>query len=84
MHSGKAKNIFLINVLFFQAFIVRQSSHSNTLALSVKSSDCVETSGIEHYLIQQSENSPSKLSLESSEHTFDNVLSLVYHYSTTK
>lgn len=67
------------------AFIVRQSSHCNTLALSVKSNETGESEeSIEHYLIQQSTSSPSKLSLESSEHTFDNVLSLVYHYSTTK
>ena len=68
----------------FQAFIVRQSSHNNTLALSVKSTEDNEEESIAHYLIQQSENSPTKLSLECSEHTFDNVLSLVYHYSTTK
>ena len=70
----------------FQAFIVRQSSHNNTLALSVKSTEDkgLPEESIEHYLIQQSENSPTKLSLECSEHQFDNVLSLVYHYSTTK
>ena len=70
----------------FQAFIVRQSSHNNTLALSVKSTEDkgLPEESIEHYLIQQSENLPTKLSLECSEHQFDNVLSLVYHYSTTK
>jgi hypothetical protein len=47
---------------------------------------------VEHYLIQQEStnkedtttDNPTKLRLESSEHVFDNVLSLVYHYSTTK
>jgi len=65
------------------AFIVRQSSQNNTLALSVRHSESQEES-IEHYLIQQSTECPGKLNLESSDHLFDNVLSLVYHYSTTK
>ena len=70
----------LINILFlFQAFIIRQSSQSNTLALSVSEQDIIE-----HYLIEPSKQSSDKLSLESSDHSFDNVLSLVYHYSTTK
>ena len=67
----------------FQAFIVRQSSQNNTLALSVRHTESQEES-IEHYLIQQSTTCSGKLNLESSEHQFDNVLSLVYHYSTTK
>ena len=72
--------IRLINILFlFQAFIIRQSSQSNTLALSVSEQDIIE-----HYLIEPSKQCSDKLSLESSDHSFDNVLSLVYHYSTTK
>ena len=63
----------------FQAFIVRQSSQTNTLALTVSIEE-----NIEHYLIQPSKQCGDKLSLESSEHSFDNVLSLVHHYSTTK
>ena len=75
------KNDIIINQysFFFQAFIIRQSSQSNTLALSVSEQDIIE-----HYLIEPSKQSSDKLSLESSDHSFDNVLSLVYHYSTTK
>lgn len=66
--------------LSFKAFIVRQSSQSNTLALTVKLSN--EEADVEHYLIEESAN--KKLNLESSEHHFDNVLALVYHYSTSR
>ena len=75
--------IWWFHCITFQAFIVRQSSQNNTLALSVRHSESQEES-IEHYLIQQSTECPGKLNLESSDHLFDNVLSLVYHYSTTK
>ena len=70
------KKIIFFN---FQAFIVRQSSQTNTLALTVSIEEIIE-----HYLIQPSKQCGDKLSLESSEHSFDNVLSLVHHYSTTK
>ena len=70
-------------LIVFQAFIVRQSSQNDTLALSVRHSESQEES-IEHYLIQQSTTCPGKLNLEFSDHLFDNVLSLVYHYSTTR
>ena len=68
-----------IFIFSFQAFIVRQSSQTNTLALTVSIEEIIE-----HYLIQPSKQCGDKLSLESSEHSFDNVLSLVHHYSTTK
>ncbi len=71
----------VILIYFLQAFIVRQSKQQeNTMALSVRLKDDL---GIEHYLILQQEHEPTKLRLESSEHCFENVLSLVYHYATT-
>ncbi|XP_043284567.1 protein sprint isoform X2 [Venturia canescens] len=58
-------------------FVVRQSSQSDTMALSVRL-----PSGkgpyIEHYLIQANKG---KLSLETSENRFDNIPSLIAHYS---
>ncbi|XP_025602606.1 protein sprint isoform X5 [Athalia rosae] len=58
-------------------FVVRQSSQSDTMALSVRL-----PSGkgpyIEHYLIQANRG---QLSLETSENRFDNIPSLIAHYS---
>ena len=62
---------------------MRQSSQSGTLALSLRLSES-DVNNIEHYLIQQSESSPDKLCLETSENIFDNVLSLVYHYASSR
>ena len=79
-NEGEKIPILIKNIFFlFQAFIVRQSSQTNTLALTVSIEEIIE-----HYLIQPSKQCGDKLSLESSEHSFDNVLSLVHHYSTTK
>lgn len=58
-------------------FLVRQSSQSDTMALSVRL-----PSGkgpyIEHYLIQANKG---KLSLETSDNRFDNIPSLIAHYA---
>ncbi|XP_063977947.1 protein sprint isoform X3 [Diachasmimorpha longicaudata] len=58
-------------------FVVRQSSQSDTMALSVRL-----PSGkgpyIEHYLIQANKG---KLSLETSDNRFDNIPSLIAHYA---
>jgi hypothetical protein len=72
-------NVKLIN-LIFQSFIVRQSSQIGTMAVSVRQA---EAPHVEHYLIQQNDQN-GKLRLESSEHLFENILSLVYHYATVK
>lgn len=61
----------------FQNFVVRQSSQSDTMALSVRLPPG-KGPYIEHYLIQANKG---KLSLETSENRFDNIPSLIAHYS---
>ncbi|XP_033210126.1 protein sprint isoform X2 [Belonocnema kinseyi] len=58
-------------------FVVRQSSQSDTMALSVRLPPG-KGPYIEHYLIQSNKG---KLSLETSENRFDNIPSLIAHYS---
>ncbi|KYN06439.1 Protein sprint [Cyphomyrmex costatus] len=58
-------------------FVVRQSSHGNTMALSVRL-PVGKGPYIEHYLIQANKG---KLSLETSENRFENIPSLIAHYS---
>ncbi|XP_036141609.1 protein sprint isoform X3 [Monomorium pharaonis] len=58
-------------------FVVRQSSQNDTMALSVRL-PAGKGPYIEHYLIQANN---SKLSLETSENRFDNIPSLIAHYS---
>ncbi|XP_039310493.1 protein sprint isoform X3 [Solenopsis invicta] len=58
-------------------FVVRQSSQSDTMALSVRL-PVGKGPYIEHYLIQADNG---KLSLETSENRFDNIPSLIAHYS---
>ncbi|XP_070169330.1 protein sprint isoform X4 [Polyergus mexicanus] len=58
-------------------FVVRQSSQSETMALSVRL-PAGKGPYIEHYLIQANKG---KLSLETSENRFDNIPSLIAHYS---
>ncbi|KAJ8684442.1 hypothetical protein QAD02_020234, partial [Eretmocerus hayati] len=58
-------------------FVVRQSSQSDTMALSVRL-PVGKGPYIEHYLIQANKG---KLSLETSENRFDNIPSLIAHYS---
>ncbi|XP_011505288.1 PREDICTED: protein sprint [Ceratosolen solmsi marchali] len=58
-------------------FVVRQSSQSDTMALSVRLPPG-KGPYIEHYLIQANKG---KLSLETSENVFDNIPSLIAHYS---
>lgn len=58
-------------------FVVRQSSQSDTMALSVRL-PAGKGPYIEHYLIQAN---TGKLSLETSENRFDNIPSLIAHYS---
>ncbi|XP_025153828.1 protein sprint isoform X2 [Harpegnathos saltator] len=58
-------------------FVVRQSSQSDTMALSVRL-PAGKGPYIEHYLIQANKG---KLSLETSENRFDNIPSLIAHYS---
>ncbi|CAK9827769.1 Protein sprint [Anthophora retusa] len=58
-------------------FVVRQSSQSDTMALSVRLPPG-KGPYIEHYLIQANRG---KLSLETSENRFDNIPSLIAHYS---
>ncbi|XP_012149590.1 src homology 2 domain-containing protein sprint isoform X4 [Megachile rotundata] len=58
-------------------FVVRQSSQSDTMALSVRLPPG-KGPYIEHYLIQANKG---KLSLETSENRFDNIPSLIAHYS---
>ncbi|CAD1475719.1 unnamed protein product [Heterotrigona itama] len=60
-----------------QNFVVRQSSQSDTMALSVRLPPG-KGPYIEHYLIQANKG---KLSLETSENRFDNIPSLIAHYS---
>lgn len=60
-----------------QNFVVRQSSQSDTMALSVRL-PAGKGPYIEHYLIQANKG---KLSLETSENRFDNIPSLIAHYS---
>lgn len=57
--------------------MVRQSSQSDTMALSVRLPPG-KGPYIEHYLIQANKG---KLSLETSENRFDNIPSLIAHYS---
>ena len=120
--------MIVINLISsFQTFIVRKSSQTNTMALSVRlpkhlncdnetsmlpsSSEVQEgcQDFVQHYLIQQhhtdtSQNKVSnsnniinessegkdkakpklKMKLESSHNSFDNILSLVYHYLTVR
>lgn len=63
--------------VLFQNFVVRQSSQSDTMALSVRL-PTDKGPYIEHYLIQANKG---KLSLETSENRFDNIPSLIAHYS---
>ncbi|XP_057329306.1 protein sprint isoform X2 [Microplitis mediator] len=58
-------------------FVVRQSSQSDTMALSVRL-PAGKGPYIEHYLIQANKG---KLSLETSDNRFDNIPSLIAHYS---
>ncbi|XP_034946737.1 protein sprint isoform X2 [Chelonus insularis] len=58
-------------------FVVRQSSQSDTMALSVRL-PAGKGPYIEHYLIQANNG---KLSLETSDNLFDNIPSLIAHYS---
>ncbi|XP_053972440.1 protein sprint isoform X3 [Hylaeus volcanicus] len=58
-------------------FVVRQSSQTDTMALSVRLPPG-KGPYIEHYLIQANKG---KLSLETSENRFDNIPSLIAHYS---
>ncbi|XP_012215187.1 protein sprint isoform X3 [Linepithema humile] len=58
-------------------FVVRQSSQNDTMALSVRL-PVGKGPYIEHYLIQANKG---KLSLETSENRFDNIPSLIAHYS---
>ncbi|XP_023290235.1 protein sprint isoform X3 [Orussus abietinus] len=58
-------------------FVVRQSSQTDTMALSVRL-PTGKGPYIEHYLIQSNKG---KLSLETSENRFDNIPSLIAHYS---
>lgn len=61
----------------FQNFVVRQSSHNSTMAISVRL-----PSGrgpyIEHYLIQGSED--NQIGLESSDNKFTSIPLLIAHY----
>ncbi|XP_040576238.1 uncharacterized protein spri [Lepeophtheirus salmonis] len=59
-------------------FLIRKSSKKRTLALTIRQGTLVE-----HYLIHQIPES-KRLKLEISDRTFDNILSLVYHYMTVK
>ena len=127
--------MIVINLIsLFQTFIVRKSSQTNTMALSVrlpkhlncdnqtsmlsfssevKNNPNFEQEGcqdfVQHYLIQQHHTDTSqhkvsnsnnvvnessiekdkakpklKMKLESSHNSFDNILSLVYHYLTVR
>ena len=126
-----SKNVFMF---LFQTFIVRKSSQTNTMAISVRlpkhlncdnkipllpSSNDVKNDPnlsqegcsdfVQHYLIQQhqqdslqngfidsnevlkenlegrgKEKPKFKMKLESSHNSFDNILSLVYHYLTVR
>ncbi|XP_044581676.1 protein sprint isoform X2 [Cotesia glomerata] len=58
-------------------FVVRQSSQNDTMALSVRL-PAGKGPYIEHYLIQANKG---KLSLETSDNRFDNIPSLIAHYS---
>ncbi|XP_067011563.2 protein sprint [Anabrus simplex] len=58
-------------------FVVRQSSQPDTMAISVRL-PAGKGPYIEHYLIQASDG---QLSLESSDNRFDNIPSLIAHYS---
>ncbi len=60
-----------------QNFLVRQSGKVDTMALSIQ----LGTSVL-HYLILQNER--AKMQLECSKNTFDNVLSLIFHYSKSR
>lgn len=64
-------------MISLQNFVVRQSSQSDTMALSVRL-PAGKGPYIEHYLIQANKG---KLSLETSENRFDNIPSLIAHYS---
>jgi len=75
LNMGSLTNLFFS----FQSFIVRQSSQLGTMAVSVRQT---EDPRVEHYLIEQEEE--GKLRLESSDHHFENILSLVFHYATVK
>eukprot|EP00096_Caligus_rogercresseyi_P012163 TRINITY_DN5016_c0_g1_i1.p1 TRINITY_DN5016_c0_g1~~TRINITY_DN5016_c0_g1_i1.p1 ORF type:complete len:968 (-),score=250.21 TRINITY_DN5016_c0_g1_i1:32-2935(-) len=59
-------------------FLIRKSSKKRTLALTLRQGLIVE-----HYLIHQLPDS-KRLKLEISNRTFDNILSLVYHYMTVQ
>lgn len=67
----------ITRVFILQNFVVRQSSQSDTMALSVRLPPG-KGPYIEHYLIQSNKG---KLSLETSENRFDNIPSLIAHYS---
>ncbi|XP_011691547.1 PREDICTED: protein sprint-like [Wasmannia auropunctata] len=78
MHERKLLFMFIRNIYFsLQNFVVRQSSQSDTMALSVRL-PAGKGPYIEHYLIQANKG---KLSLETSENRFDNIPSLIAHYS---
>ena len=61
------------------------------MALSVRQLEGHSTASVQHYLVQQvtaasTEKSGGghRMKLECSDHTFENILSLVYHYCTVK
>lgn len=64
--------------IVFQNFVVRQSSQTGTMAISVRL-----PSGkgpyIEHYLIQATAD--NRLALESSDNKFDSIPMLIAHYA---
>ena len=78
----------------FQCFLVRQASSSSISATSSYDSNAplalsmvIPSGAVLHYLILQLESGkkssslPPRIRLESSPKAFDNILSLVYHYS---
>jgi Ras and Rab interactor 2/3 len=68
---------FSLSFLYFQNFIVRGSSQTNTMAVSVR---LPPSTGpyIEHYLVQSNDG---LLSLESSRFKFDSIPALIAHYA---
>lgn len=69
--------ILICGIFHLQNFIVRGSSQTNTMAVSVR---LPPNTGpyIEHYLIQSNDG---LLSLESSRFKFDSIPALIEHYA---
>lgn len=77
-HSNRLLPLTILQFfIYFQNFIVRGSSQSNTMAVSVRLP--LETGPyIEHYLVQSADG---LLALESSRFKFDSIPALIAHYA---